>query len=206
MTENQNQDKSRHITIDGDFTNVFTYEDYIALINSTDTTGIILRAHLILEDFLNIWCSKVTGTDDLFDGKSFIGFKNKLNIAKNLGLNQQFYDVLDKFNGIRNKYSHRRQYTLEQNSFDSIISLVDLLPPIDRFLPCKKLSLIVGGIYHETGEQVEREFLWKDADLNKQIVMLFVNLMMKFLVWMQSEFTRRNISYTLVSDFLSQSK
>ncbi|MGR3978733.1 hypothetical protein FW754_13940 [Acinetobacter sp. 1207_04] len=200
MINNITEDGSKHVPIGGDFAKVFTSDDYIALVNSTDTSGVVLRAHLILEDFINIWCSKITGTEDLFDGP-FIGFKTKLNIAKNLGLDQQLYNILDKFNAIRNKYSHRRQYKLEQSAFDSLVALVNSLPSKGRFLPCEELSITIGGIDRETNERVVKEFLWNDADLNKRIVILFVQLTMKFLLWMQSEFDSKAIAYELISDF-----
>ena len=137
MLDNKEIDDSSYTSIGGDFANVFDNSDYIALINSTDTAGIILRTHLILEDFINIWCSKITGTEDLFDGP-FIAFKAKLNISKNLGLDKQFYDVLDKFNTIRNRYSHRRQYLLEESSLDSLCTSIDMLPPTEKILSCQK--------------------------------------------------------------------
>ena len=53
MLDNKEIDDSSYTSIGGDFANVFDNSDYIALINSTDTAGIILRTHLILEDFIN---------------------------------------------------------------------------------------------------------------------------------------------------------
>ena len=199
MLDNKEIDDSSYTSIGGDFANVFDNSDYIALINSTDTAGIILRTHLILEDFINIWCSKITGTEDLFDGP-LIAFKAKLNISKNLGLDKQFYDVLDKFNTIRNRYSHRRQYLLEESSLDSLCTSIDMLPPTEKILSCQKFSIFISGTNTSTGEKVQQEYQYKEADLNKKIIIIFIVLVMKLLIWMQSEFVRRGISYTIISD------
>jgi hypothetical protein len=82
------------------------------MLNALDKASVILRAHLILEEFLNIWCSRLTQTDDLFAG-TFVPYKTKLVVAQNLGLDKDYENILDKFNEIRNRYSHRRKYALE---------------------------------------------------------------------------------------------
>ena len=89
------------------------------------------------------------------------------NIAKNLGLEKQFYDVLDKFNTIRNRYSHRRQYLLEESSLDSLCKSIDMLPPTEKILACQKFSIFISGTNTSTGEKVQQEYQYKEADLNK---------------------------------------
>ncbi len=201
MTDNQ-IDYSTYVPIGGDFSNVFDHNDYGAMINSPDTMGVILRGHLILEDFLNIWCAKITHTNDLFSGRgSNPSFKAKLNISKNLGLNEDFYDAIDKFNDIRNSYSHRRQYLLEDSRLDSLRLKVDALPSgRSGFLPCDQLCVYLEGTNMATGERVKQEYLYKDADLNKKIMIVFVTLVMKLLIWMQEQFIQRRIDYKLISD------
>ena len=51
-----------------------------------------------------------------------------------------------------------------------------------------------------TGERVKQEYLYKDADLNKKIMIVFVTLVMKLLIWMQEQFIQRRIDYKLISD------
>ncbi|NUG24195.1 hypothetical protein [Acinetobacter lactucae] len=207
MTDNP-LDSSNYVAIGGDFTNVFDHNDYISMINSPDTMGVILRGHLILEDFLNIWCAKLTNTSDLFAGQgSNPSFKGKLNISKNLGLDDKFYDVIDRFNTIRNRYSHRRQYLLEDSSLDALRLKVDDLPSSHQeYLPCDQLCVFLEGTNTLTGERVKQEYLYKDADLNKKIMIIFVTLVMKLLAWMQLEFLQRGIQYTLISNLPTPKK
>ena len=203
MTSFEDSSGSSHIGVGGDFANVLDHNDYLALINSTDTAGVVLRAHLILEDFLNIWCSKISGSEDLFKGP-FIGFRSKLSIAQNLGLDSKIFEVLDRFNKIRNSYSHNRKYTLEQSRLDALILFVDELPLSENLLPCKEFSIHIGGIDSTTGKDTERSYKYEDADLNKKIIIVFIVLVLNLLGWMQSEFERKGINYTIISDFLGK--
>lgn len=128
-----------HVSVGGDFTRVFDYEDYPGMVNSHDEASVVLRAHLILEEFLNIWSSRSTRTEDLFAG-AFVPFKTKLCVCRNLGLSNDYVEVLDKFNDIRNRYSHRRTYALEVNTLDSLRKKVDALTSNTKFLPCDQFD------------------------------------------------------------------
>ena len=203
MTRFEDGNGSSYVNVAGDFANVLDHNDYLALVNSTDTAGVVLRAHLILEDFLNIWCSKTSGSEDLFKGP-FIGFRSKLSIAQNLGLDSKFCEVLEKFNKIRNSYSHNRRYTLEQSRLDALILLIDDLHISDNLLPCKDFSIYIGKTDTATGRNIERNYKYEDADLNKKIIIVFMVLVLNLLSWMQSEFERKGINYTIISDFLEK--
>ncbi|MCK0507274.1 hypothetical protein [Aromatoleum anaerobium] len=97
------------------------------MFNSLDEASVVLRAHLILEEFLNIWCGRLTGTDDLFAG-TFVPFKTKLVVARNLGMASEYVEILEKVNEVRNRYSHRRKYVLEQSTLDGLKNKVNALP------------------------------------------------------------------------------
>jgi hypothetical protein len=56
------------VGVGGDFDRVFDPEDYLTMVNALDEATVVLRAHLVLEEFLNIWASRVTATEDLFEG------------------------------------------------------------------------------------------------------------------------------------------
>ena len=116
-----------HVRVDGDFARVFDAEDYKTMINALDEATVVLRAHLVMEEFLNIWAGRLTGTDDLFDG-AFVPFKTKLAICQNLGFDERFAKVLDRLNEIRNKYSHRRKYQIEESKLNALRDAVDALP------------------------------------------------------------------------------
>ena len=108
-----------HVRVEGDFARVFDAEDYKTMINALDEATVVLRAHLVMEEFLNIWAARVTGTEDLFEG-AFVPFKTKLAICQNLGFDARFAKMLDKLNEIRNRYSHRRKYQLEESKLNAL--------------------------------------------------------------------------------------
>lgn len=80
-----------HVLLGGDFCSVFDQEDYMIMFNSLDEISVVLRAHLILEEFLNIWCSRIGGLKPQGKGA---GFMRKLKSAKDLGLSQEYYIII----------------------------------------------------------------------------------------------------------------
>ena len=192
-----NIDPHTVVGVGGDFARVFDHDDYIAMVNAYDEASVVLRAHLILEEFLNIWTAKITGTEDLFAGVSFVPFKTKLVVSKNLGLDVHFVEVLDKFNEIRNRYSHRRKYSIEGSLLDSIKSKIDSIPSPTEMLPCDKFGISLSGVDPQ-GNQKEISYTWDTADAKKRIVIMFAALVLKLIQWMQSEFNNRGIKYKLV--------
>jgi hypothetical protein len=115
------------------------------MVHSRDEAAVVLKAHLILEEFLNIWTSKVTGTEDLFAG-CFVPFKTKLSISKNLGLPNDFFVALNKFNDIRNKYSHRRQFNADLQAINSISMKVDSISSDVKLNKCDQFHIELSGL------------------------------------------------------------
>ena len=187
---------SGHMPIGGDFAAVFDPDDYITMINALDEATVILRAHLVLEEFLNIWAAKVTNTDDLFSG-AFVQFKMKLVVCKNLGLSSEIHDVLDKFNEIRNRYSHRRKYALEVNALDSLAAKVDGLECEVPLRACKDFELYADGT-DGLGQRQLVTYRWVDSDVKKRLTIIQVVLVMKLAHWMQKAFNSRGIAYKLI--------
>jgi hypothetical protein len=185
-----------HVGVGGDFARVFDREDYLIMFNSLDEVSVVLRAHMILEEFLNIWCSRTTGTDDLFAG-AFVPFKTKLIVARNLGLASEYEDVLDKFNEVRNRYSHKRKYALELSKLDSIKDKVNALHSAPPILPCEQYHIFAQG-KDQFGCSQEVRIEWSSTDTKKRVLLVAVQLVMKFVQWMQTEFNRRGIQYSLV--------
>jgi hypothetical protein len=85
---------AQYVGVGGDFGRVFDPEDYLTMVNALDEATVVLRAHLLLEEFLNIWASRNTKTENLFDG-AFVQFNTKLVICRNLGLDAAFTEVID---------------------------------------------------------------------------------------------------------------
>jgi hypothetical protein len=189
-------DSETLVSVGGDFARVFDHEDYLIMFNSLDDVSVVLRAHMILEEFLNIWCSRITGTDDLFAG-TFVPFKTKLAIARNLGLSPPFETILDKFNEVRNRYSHKRKYVLEQSQLDSIKNKINALESIPPMLPCEQFHLYAQGC-DQFGRSQEIRIEWPTADTKKRVLVMSIVLIMKFVQWMQSEFKHRGVKYNLV--------
>ncbi|MEY4593148.1 MAG: hypothetical protein RIR18_2043 [Pseudomonadota bacterium] len=184
------------VGVGGDFARVFDPEDYLVMINAVDEATVILRAHLVLEEFLNIWARRITSTEDLFDG-GFIPFKTKLFICKNLGLASAFVGVFDQVNTIRNRYSHRRKYILEESRLLSLRDAVNALPSQQPLAPCEKFEIHLGGEDASGGRQ-QITHNWATADTKKRLALIQVILVLKIVQWMQQEFNARGIKYNLV--------
>lgn len=187
---------SGHVGIGGDFASVFDPEDYLSMVNAIDEATVVLRAHLVLEEFLNIWASRVTRTEDLFAG-AFVQFKIKLLVCRNLGLATEYFEILDKFNDVRNRYSHRRKYVLEANALESLREKVNALKSDHPLLPCEHFEIYLQGT-DGSGQRRQFSYTWATADAKKRLAIVQVILVLKFVQWMQSEFNARGIKYTLV--------
>jgi hypothetical protein len=185
-----------HVGVGGDFARVFDQDDYMIMFNSLDEVSVVLRAHMIMEEFLNIWCNRITGTEDLFEG-TFVPFKTKLIIAKNLGLAPEYEDILDRFNEVRNRYSHKRKYALEQSRLDALKNKVNALQSDPPMLPCEQYHIYAQG-RDQFGRPHELRHEWSTTDTKKRVLLVVIQLVMKFVQWMQIEFNRRGIQYNLI--------
>ena len=185
-----------HVGVGGDFARVFDQDDYLIMFNSLDEVSVVLRAHMILEEFLNLWCGRVTGTDDLFSG-TFVPFKTKLVVARNLGLAAEYVDILDGFNEVRNRYSHRRKYVLEASKLESLKNKVNALHCEPLLLPCEEYHIFAQG-KDQFGRSQEIRHEWSSTDTKKRMLLVVVQLVMKLVQWMQREFNRRGVKYNLV--------
>ena len=185
-----------HVGVGGDFARVFDPEDYMAMVNALDEATVVLRAHLVLEEFLNIWAARVTATEDLFEG-GFVPFKTKLFICKNLGFAPEFAEVFDRVNTIRNRYSHRRKYKLEESGLAGLRDAVDALHAPEPLHPCETFEIYLEG-QDTNGTRRQVTYTWKTADTKKRMALIQVLLVLKLVQWMQQEFNARGIRYNLV--------
>lgn len=185
------------IAVGGDFNRIFDHEDYLAMISIPDEATCILRGHLILEEVLNLWSSKLTNTEDLYAG-IFVSFKTKLVVSKNLGMGDELFTVLDKVNDIRNKFSHRKGYQLEKSQITSLKNYVDDAVRPAKIRKCEAFHLFVGG-KDENGNPKETTYTWENSDNRVKFVLVFVILMLKLIHWIQNEFIGRGINYTIIS-------
>lgn len=111
----------------GDIAGAYDLDTIIALINTKDLIGAVLRIHFCLEEFLNIWCDKITICEDFFNlgrGK-YIGFDMKLAISKKLGLPSDLAEVFMLFNRVRNKFAHKTNVVITDDELNSIRYAID---------------------------------------------------------------------------------
>jgi hypothetical protein len=185
-----------HVRVEGDFARVFDADDYTTMINALDEATVVLRAHLVMEEFLNIWAARVTSTEDLFEG-IFVSFKTKLAICQNLGFDARFAKVLDKLNDIRNRYSHRRKYQLEESKLNSLRDAVDALPSPNPTQPCSEFEIWLEGT-DISGARRQMTYTWATADVKKRMTIVQVITVLKLVQWMQDAFNSRGVKYDLI--------
>lgn len=184
-----------HVPVGGDFSKIFDPNDFLAMINIPDEALCVLRAHLILEEFLNLWSGKVTSTEDLYAG-GFVAFKTKLIISKNLGLSDEIFTIMDKINEIRNRFSHRKGHALEASMLEALKRKVDLALPEAPVLKCEEFSLWAGG-KDQHGKPAQITYGWKGADTRIRFLIVFMVFMLKLTHWIQEAFNLRGIPYEI---------
>ena len=149
---------------------------------------------LILEAFLNIWCSRTNG------GKQFgrnVKFTDKLTEATKLGLPEEYCIIIKAFNTIRNSYAHERKYSLDEAALEDLKERVNLLPSRPPMQPCEKWQLFSQG-RDRYGRPHQETLDWESSDMKKRILLIFVQLVLKLVQWMQTEFSKREIPYAII--------
>ena len=93
---------------------------------SDDILIIILKAHLYMERELI-----KTLTDTIIDEKVLKAttFRQKLDLAKSMGLLDEHYGALGKVNSIRNSFAHSIEYKFDEKTYEDLLST---LPKIDK--------------------------------------------------------------------------
>jgi hypothetical protein len=191
------EEKERNVQVGGDFANIFDAKDYLAMLNTSDQAACVLRGHMVLEEFVDLWANKVTDCDDLFGG-IFVPFKTKLVMGKNLGMSEEIFKVLDKVNDIRNRFGHRRGYELDQQTIDALKNRVNTISGPENINNCEDFHLFRSGIAPD-GQRREISHTYHEGDDRMKFVIIFVILMLKLCWWMQSEFQQRGIKYTIIA-------
>lgn len=178
------------------FKRIFDNEDMMGMYNIPDEAACVLKAHLILEELLDLWCSQLTNVEDLFIG-IFVPFKTKLVVAKNLGLDSQAYEILNKVNEIRNKFSHRKRHKLERSAVDSLKNKVNAYMPNSEITMCEEFIMEISGV-DSLGNRKTFRHDWNSSEVRIQFIIMFVNLMIRLVLWLQNEFKNRGIDYSML--------
>jgi len=107
----------------------------ISCSESEDDVGVVLRLHLITENYLEAFICSAIQLEHLFDtdlsnGKPFkLNYYKKLEFASKLGLPNSSLKALEKLNHLRNQLAHRIQSDLVDDA--TITSLSDHVRSID---------------------------------------------------------------------------
>lgn len=151
----------------------------------------MLRIHFCLEEYLNIWCNKITNNLDFFDF-GFIGFDKKIKIAKKLGLSEDLAAVFKLFNNIRNKYTHDTSEKITDDQLNDIRVKIDAL--------LNFVSLQIPKCDNPTFEACigDKILSWNGGVITTKDKMVFLYFVfsMKILGIYNSEFRKRNIVST----------
>ena len=179
-----------------EFSTVLNPDDYLSILESRDQLTVVLRSHLITEEFLNLWCKKTTSCDALFD-RCFVPYKTKNQIARNLGLPDQAFSALDYLNDLRNKFSHNHRYVITDGQTEKLRSLVDLFATELKLVNCNEFSIHTHE-RHESGMLLEVSYSWENSPAEKKVFIVLCVLTMKLTKWIQDAFKSRGVNYQLV--------
>lgn len=178
------------ICIGADVQGAFDDEVITALANTQDLIGAVLRVHFCLEEFLNIWCNKITNNKDFFDF-GFIGFDKKIQIAVKLGLPENLAGIFKLFNSIRNKYAHDTSAKITIEQLNDIRMKIDNLPNFGS-VPIPKCDDPL--FQTPVGNKV---LSWNGSEISikDKIVFLYFVFSMKILGIYVAEFHKRDIAF-----------
>lgn len=186
-------DGTTYVRISGDFESIFNQKNMQGLINSNDEIAVILRGHLILEEFLNLWVLKNLGYD-IF-GDKFFAFKTKLDISMRVGLRKEFINVLSEINTLRNKLSHRIGFEIKISDLNSIRDKVNRIKTSKEVDDCDTLTLT--RVYHQDNGIESFSMDWNSSDFTNKLIAIIYTLIMKLIIEFQDEFIARDIDYKI---------
>ena len=177
----------------GDVAAIFDDNLITALINTHDLIGAILRIHFCLEEFIKLWCNKVTNTDDFFDlGKGkFITFDLKLALAKKLGLPKDIATIFKLINGIRNKFAHNINAIISLKEVNDIRYKIDNLKTYGsiKIPKCNdsNFKTIIGN----------KLLSWNDNDITTKdhMILLYLTLSIKLISIFKFELNNKGLSF-----------
>ena len=192
-----NSQAERNIPIGGDFTTIFDETTFLSMVNSNDEATVALKFHLIMEEFINIWCAKRTMTDDLFSGADFVPFKLKLIIARNLGLEDGISKAFEKLNSVRNKYSHRLKHHISDRDIESLSTLIDNSAQNQKVSDCRTFHVDTSGT-DQFGRPATQVHTW-NSNSSKKLFIMCIAMTLRVTLWMQDEFIKQGITYTLTT-------
>lgn len=181
--------RSNMSRIGADFSDVFDLNIMIALINSNDEIGTVLRIHFMLESLIELWCNKITKNGDFFNFRPRPNFSLKLEIAKKLELNAEMARFIKTFNTIRNDMAHQKENIISTKVIDSLRHALDSMPSYgDELIP--KIGDSAWSIQID-----QRHYSWNTPDLSNidKLMFLYFTFSMKAIDIFKKELTEKDI-------------
>ena len=171
--------------IGGDLAKIFDANLFIILMTSTDPIGVVLRIHFCIEAFLDLWCKKITNTEDFFDF-GFIGFDKKLSIAKKLGFPEDVACAFKRINKIRNKFAHDIDAEIKITELNELRREIDTIETFDEH------SFKISEMKIETKDSLIK---WdNDLTVIKRLVFLYSTLSLKLFHMYRYEFYSKGVA------------
>lgn len=168
-----------------------TQTKFFEMIDREDAFLIVtLKGHLFVEELMKKILSRVLKTDNFINS---LRFSDKLKLLWELGLiDKGTYSSINKFNSLRNGYSHDKDHAITKKDFDDLLSTFDKeqkqnfielesdVSP-EQIDLLKRYKLLVSEIlsnisrcdfmffftHKEVSERIERESLYEFYDLVK---------------------------------------
>lgn len=172
--------------IGGDLAKIFDANLLIILVTSTDPIGVVLRIHFCIEAFLDLWCKKITNTEDFFDF-GFIGFDKKLSIAKKLGFPEDVACAFKRINKIRNKFAHDIDAQIQLNELNELRREIDIIETFNvESFKISEMKIESKNILIKWNE---------DLSAIKKIVLLYSTLSLKLFLRYRYEFEIKGVEF-----------
>lgn len=175
--------------VGADFSDIFDLNIIIALINSNDEIGSVLRIHFMLENLIELWCNKITENENFFDFRPRPSFSLKLEIAKKLRLNSEMARFIKTFNTVRNDIAHQKESIISTKVIDSLRHALDSMPSYGEELIPK-----IGD--SDWSIQIDqRRYTWNSPDMSNidRLMFLYFTFSMKAIDIFVKELTEREI-------------
>ena len=182
----------RHSRVGGDIAAAYNMETISALTQTKDLIGAVLRIHFCLEEFLNVWSSKITKCENFFDFSNRVSFEMKLSISKKLGLPDELHAVFKIINKIRNKLAHNTNIEISDQDLDDIRHAINKVPSYGSEAMPKIIGSSVCGCVDG------RDLSWEmdGVTVFDRLIIIYFIFSMKCLSVFNKEFSERGIAFS----------
>lgn len=115
------------------------HKAFMQATKSSEILIVILKAHLYMEQELIR-----SLTDTLLDEKILSGttFRQKLDLARSIGVIDDIYGALGKVNSIRNSYAHSIDYSFDEKIFEDLLSTLSKADKDDFLSDYEEMKLL----------------------------------------------------------------